>query len=101
VGGGLDLDISDRSSTIRLAGELDVSTGDRLIDAVAWLRRRHPRRSIVIDTSRLSFVDVGGWRALCRAVCQPDGTRAPRVLHVVGPAVARLELVLSLAARSR
>lgn len=103
VGSGLDIDmdINDSSSIVRLRGELDSSTGDMLSDTVTWLRRRHSQRPVVIDTSRLSFVDVAGRRALLRALCRPDGSRDPRVLHVVGAAVARLELLIALAARPR
>lgn len=85
----LDLEQRDHLVELQLAGDLDLASAGRLTAAMAWLRRRW-RHTIVIDTTRLDFVDLAGYRALKNSVYGPDGTRDPRVVYVVGAALARL-----------
>lgn len=95
------LAIDGAEGRVRVFGELDLSCGDALADAVAWLRRDDVDRRVTIDTTPLRFVDVAGHRLLRSALCRPDGTRDPRIVHVVGAAVARFERLLSTAVRPR
>lgn len=85
----LDLRQRDRLVELQLAGDLDLATAPRLAAAMAWLRRRY-RRTIVVDTRRLDFVDLAGYRALRASLQDPDGTRDPRIVYVVGEALGRL-----------
>ena len=84
--------------TLVLAGELDRANAARVSSAVEWIRRRH-QGTIVLDLHSLTFVDLAGHRAIRRAACGPDGAPDPRVLRVVGPAVARFEHLLALTRR--
>lgn len=88
---GLELDLRqrDRLVELQLTGDLDLATAPRFTAAMAWLRRRY-RRTIVIDTRRLRFVDLAGYRALRASLDGPDGRRDPRVVYVVGDVLARL-----------
>ena len=92
------MDLDDRSQVVRLhvAGELDSYTAPRLVDAVKWLRRRHAG-GLVLDLHDVTFVDTVGYRAIHHASCDEDGRPDPRVVRVIGPAVAKLELVVALA----
>lgn len=96
--GALDLRADDRGRCVRLhvAGDLDAYNAPRLVDAMAWLRRRHDG-GIVLDLHDVRFVDMAGYRAIRRASCDGDGRADPQVVRVVGPAVAKLELVVALA----
>ncbi len=93
-----DLDLDGRSHVVRLhvTGELDAYTAPRLVEAVSWLRRRHDG-GLVLDLHDVTFVDTVGYRAIHRASCDDDGRPDPRVVRVIGPAVAKLELVVALA----
>jgi anti-anti-sigma factor len=85
----LDLRQGDRLVELRLAGDLDLATAPRLTAAMTWLRRRW-RRTIVVDTRRLRFIDLAGYRAFEASLNGPDGARDPRVVYVVGDVLARL-----------
>ena len=96
--GILDLSIRRRGAVIELvlAGDLDMATAPRLGEAMAWLRCScGAAPTILIDTSDLDFIAAAGYRALQAALVRPDGLWDPRVLLVVGPAVARLEAAIS------
>jgi hypothetical protein len=96
--GTLDLSIRRRGGVIELglAGDLDMATAPRLGEAMAWLRfSRGHASTIVIDTSDVDFIAAAGYRALQAALVGPDGLWDPRVVLIVGPAVARLEAALS------
>jgi hypothetical protein len=96
----LDLSIRRRGAVIELglAGDLDMATGPRVGEALAWLRfSRGPAPTVVIDTSDLAFISAGGYRALQAAQVGPNGLWDPRVALIVGPAVARLEAAISAA----
>jgi anti-anti-sigma factor len=84
---------------LRLSGELDLASAPRFRRAVDWLRRRHDQ-AIILDTTGLTFIDLPGYRALNAALALPDGRRDPRVLYVVGAAVARLGTFLDQAGRA-
>jgi anti-sigma B factor antagonist len=64
--GALDLAVerSNGSTVIRCTGELDLATSPRLDEAVQDLNEG----SVVIDCSRLAFIDSTGVRTLLRAV---------------------------------
>jgi anti-anti-sigma factor len=95
---GLELHIRPRTHHVELelAGELDLASAPRLKAAMAWLRARD-HRTIVVDTRRLDFVDLAGYRALRSALDGSDGHRDPRTLYVVGAALARLQRHLAIA----
>jgi anti-anti-sigma regulatory factor len=92
----LDLKKRDRLVELELAGDLDLASAGRLDAAMTWLRRRYPH-TIVVDTRRLGFVDLAGYRALQSALTGTDGRRDLRTLYVVGDVVARLQHHLALA----
>jgi anti-anti-sigma regulatory factor len=81
---------------LELAGDLDLASAARLRAAMSWLRRRYPR-TIVVDTRRLDFVDLAGYRALRSSLAGSDGQPDPRTVYVVGEVVARLQHHLALA----
>lgn len=86
---------------LELAGELDLVSAPRLAAAVRWLQARY-RHTIVLDTRRLAFVDLHGYRALRAAVDGTGDHHGPRTIHVVGDVLARfhdhLATALALAA---
>ena len=84
---------------VRLAGELDAATAPRFVDAMGWVRRRRAG-PVVVDLTRLRFIDVAGHRALVAGSTGPDGARDPRILWVLGPAVTRFERLLARTARA-
>jgi anti-anti-sigma factor len=95
---GLHLHLKKRDQLVELelAGDLDLASAARLRAAMSWLRRRYPR-TIVVDTRRLDFVDLAGYRALQSTLAGADGHRDPRTVYVVGEVVARLQHHLALA----
>jgi hypothetical protein len=102
--GTLDLSIRRRGAVIELglSGDLDMATAPRLGEAMAWLRfSRGHASTIVIDTSDVDFIAAAGYRALQAALVGPDGLWDPRVVWIVGPAVARLEAVICAASAPR
>jgi anti-anti-sigma factor len=95
--GGLQLGLRKRRAAVELtlAGELDLVTAPRLLAAMEWLRRRY-RHVIVVDTRDLEFVDLAGYRAFDACLRDPaDGERDPRVVYVVGDALAHLQSILA------
>jgi anti-anti-sigma regulatory factor len=94
----LSLCVVDRVGHVelRVAGELDMATAPRLIEAVRWLRRSSDR-IVVVDTRAVGFVGVAGDRALRVVLTADDGRRDPQVALVIGPAVARMRTMLTAA----
>jgi anti-anti-sigma factor len=102
--GTLDLSIHRHGAVIELdvSGELDMATAPRLAEAMAWLRFSGcPATTIVINTRDLDFIAGAGYRALLAALVGRDGLWDPRVVLVVGPAVARLEAAIAAASAPR
>lgn len=102
--GVLDLSIRRRGGVIELGlvGDLDMATAPRLGEAMAWLRvSRGPAPTIVIDTTDLDFVAAAGYHALQSVLVRPDGLWDPRVVLVVGPALARREAAISASSTAR
>ena len=89
---GLVLGLSRRSHSVELelAGDLDMVNAPRFLAAMGWLRRR-TRQIIVVDTRRLNFVDLAGYRAFEASLHDRSGARDPRILYVVGDALARVQ----------
>jgi anti-anti-sigma factor len=54
---------ADRA-VVALAGELDVNTASQVADALGELAGENPLTSVVVDVSRLSFVDSTGLRVI-------------------------------------
>jgi anti-sigma B factor antagonist len=84
--GGLELDEhgSDASRTLALSGELDISTADRLQDAVKRLCATEGARELTLDLRGLTFIDSSGLAAIVYAVRQCE--RHERQLSVIrGP----------------
>ncbi|HKE72674.1 MAG TPA: STAS domain-containing protein [Acidimicrobiales bacterium] len=96
--GALELHADDRGRCVRLhvEGDLDAYNAPQLVEAMAWLRRRHDG-GIVLDLHDVRFVDMSGYRAIHRASCDSEGRPDPHVVRVIGPVVAKLELVVALA----
>jgi hypothetical protein len=80
--------------TLELTGDLDRGGTRRLLAAVA-LARRMAARTLVIDASDLTFVDVGGYRGLALASRRPSGGPLLHVVLVRGPALRRLQHLLA------
>jgi anti-anti-sigma factor len=80
--------------TVELTGELDRGTSRRLCAAVA-MARRIAARTIIVDTSGLTFVDVGGYRTLALVCQHPDRKRPLNVVLVPGEATRRLQRMLA------
>lgn len=61
----MDVDIEDRDSTavLSLGGELDISTADKLEEAVRSARTNNPE-TVVLDLRGLTFMDSSGLRTL-------------------------------------
>jgi ABC-type transporter Mla MlaB component len=80
--------------TLELTGELDRGTSRRLCAAVA-MARRIASRTIIIDASGLTFVDLGGYRTLALVCGHPHRKRPLNVVLVPGRAVGRLQRMLA------
>jgi hypothetical protein len=96
--GTLDLSVRRRGALIELglAGDLDMATAPRLGEAMAWLRfSRGPAPTILVDTTDLDFIAAAGYHALQAVLVRPDGLWDPRVVLVIGPALARFEAAIS------
>jgi anti-anti-sigma factor len=80
------------TSTIELEGEWDFGQSDATRDAVAQALHRHPER-LVLDLSRLSFIDSSGVHALIETHnhCAAQGTRL-----VIVPAPPELQRVFEI-----
>jgi anti-anti-sigma factor len=102
--GTLAMSIQRRGAVIELGlcGDLDMATAPRLREAMAWLRfSSDPTTTIVIDTTDIEFIAAAGYRALQSALVGPNSLWDPRVVLVVGRAVARFEAAISGAAAGR
>ncbi len=77
--GSLDIDAraGELTTTLQLSGELDISTADRLQQAVARLCVAQGPRELIVDLRRLSFVDSSGLAAMVYAnrLCERHGCR--------------------------
>ena len=80
--------------TVELTGELDRGTSRRLCAAVA-MARRIAARTIIVDASGLTFVDVGGYRTLALVCGHPQRKRPLNVVLVPGEAIGRLQRMLA------
>ncbi|HEX3434480.1 MAG TPA: STAS domain-containing protein [Solirubrobacteraceae bacterium] len=52
------------SATLDLAGELDISTADRLKQAIGELLVEHGARELTVDLRQLTFIDSSGLAAM-------------------------------------
>ncbi len=73
--------------TVRLVGELDLATADRLIEHLAPILP--PQGDLRLNLEGLRFMDSSGIRALIQ-LCQQLGGRGRLVLHSPSGFVARL-----------
>lgn len=92
---GLRMCLSHRDGAVdlELVGDLDLASAPRFAAAMAWIRRRF-RQMIVVDTRRLDFVDLSGYRAFHHSLRDDDGERDPRVVYLSGRALNRLQRYL-------
>ena len=65
-------EVADGIVVVQLAGELDLATAPELVDRLAVVRSRSASR-IVVDVSRLTFVDSSGLNALVAAARPANG----------------------------
>jgi anti-anti-sigma regulatory factor len=96
--GTLDLSIRRRGTVIELGltGDLDRTTAPRLEEAMAWLRGSFAHTTtIVIDTTDVGFITADGYQALQEAQVGQNGLWDPRVICIVGPAIARAEAAIA------
>ena len=77
--GSLDIDerAGELATRLELRGELDISTADRLQQAVARLCDAQGPRELIVDLRPLSFVDSSGLAAMVYAnrLCERNGWR--------------------------
>jgi anti-anti-sigma factor len=96
----LELDTEDRDGLVRIAlrGELDLSTVNKVEDELQSVEAREPR-VLVLDLSRLSFLDSTGLRCLVTAD-QRAQEAGRRLVLVRGPeAVQRVFTITRLEER--
>lgn len=88
----LDVDVSHdgATSTLRLSGELDISTAGTLASAFLALEEAGQRR-VIVDLGAVDFVDVAGLRPIVKAATHGFAIRlrrpsaqASRLLQVSG-----------------
>ena len=77
-------------STVDLRGELDRTNIDR-VRAALGMARRLASHTVVIDTTDLEFIDLTAYRV----VTATDATDSVSTVLLRGPAVDRLEALLS------
>ena len=83
----LRIELTDESPPVlKLAGEIDMSTADQLVAALAQALAAHAH--VVVDMAEVTFIDAAGLRTIVEAAESLDG-RAPLVL-VNAPRLARL-----------
>ena len=99
---GLDVDEQrgGQSPTLALSGELDISTADRLQDAVSRLCVAEGARALTLDLRALTFVDSSGLAAivytsrLCeRYGCELSVIRGPQSVQDVFEMTGLTELL--------
>jgi anti-anti-sigma factor len=78
------------SLTIAVTGELDIATVPRFTARMSELARRGRFRELVLDLSGLTFIDVGGLRALTDLRASVEQRGAILVLDGVPPQMRRL-----------
>jgi anti-sigma B factor antagonist len=66
-------------AVIRLAGELDIATGSRVIDATRRALRDQPAR-IMVDLNAVEFLDLTGLRTLIHCRRLASGKDCPVIL---------------------
>jgi anti-sigma B factor antagonist len=91
----------DGTLTVSVAGELDIATTEQLRRHLLALlqeagRSRRPDTSLVIEVSRLSFIDAAGLGILVSVQNQALNQRTP--IHIAGvpPAMRRLLRITGL-----
>ncbi|MFD8478273.1 STAS domain-containing protein [Kitasatospora sp. NPDC059673] len=79
---------SNEPFTVRLTGEIDLDSAPSLGRALATALESH--REVVLDLSKVTFMDCAGLGALVRARNQADRCGAHLVLRGAGRCVVRL-----------
>lgn len=91
----LEITAGDDPVCVRLAGEVDLSNADELGARLLELMR-NDATGMVLDLSRLSYLDSSGirmlltlvgrltWRGQQLAIVAPEGSRVRRVLELAG-----------------
>jgi anti-sigma B factor antagonist len=94
---GIEFDSFGESvSIVALAGELDLSTIPRLEPRLLGELRSSP--AVVVDLTRLSFIDSSGIGLLIKAHRAADGAR---LLHIVVSPGSQVDRVFSIAGINR
>jgi len=83
------------AATIRIGGELDLVTGDVVVDAVAvalvaLARPSGGEAEVQLDLSEVSFIDCAGLSSLLRARRSATSHRCSLRIGAMAPAVRRL-----------
>jgi len=87
----LDVQI-DGGPRVVVSGELDMATSPELTSAIESLERTEAQR-VVLDLSRVTFIDSTALSALCLAKAKLNDRRAVLVL---GPVSRQVETVLRI-----
>lgn len=82
-------------SVVALAGELDLSTTPKLEEQL--FDARHSDQSVVVDLTRLSFIDSSGIGLLIKAHQDANGARAVHIVIAVGSQVERVFAIAAIA----
>jgi anti-sigma B factor antagonist len=96
---GLDLDVEyvdDNTTLVRVIGELDLSTSERIENDLLRLIHEGLGRRLVLDLSELTFLDSTGLRALWRTRQHAQMAGAQLYLSAASDAVMRVLKVTKL-----
>jgi anti-anti-sigma factor len=88
-----DVEVRGRTRIVAVEGEIDLATAAELRDIVRQAFGRRPE-TLVIDLTRVSFIDSSGLHALIDA---DHRSTAAGIRLVIVPAAAEVHLPLSLA----
>ena len=83
----VETEVVDRALLVRLAGELDLAGAPRVMSAAQWAADQPGRAPLVLDVSRVSFIDSTGVRTLLDV---SRGSDRPVALLSPSPTLARV-----------
>lgn len=86
--------VNGDSVTVVVNGELDIATVPRFTARMGELIRRGSFRELVLDLSGITFIDVGGVRALAEVRRRVEQRDATLVLAGVPPQMTRLMQII-------
>jgi anti-sigma B factor antagonist len=88
---------SPQGISLRLAGEMDIATADRLVEMARTLSDQDVRH-VRLDVAELQFIDAAGLSALVQTRTHVLGHGGRLILHGVRPFLHRLLAITDLSA---